>query len=119
MDEFWDALSYGILGQLGANRLIVFAPNDEGKNQIFYPVAYLGVNPADNWALKPGDEIYDRLRDKQEIHYTQEFQKGTSTISDLEKEILEAIKKVVVVILVGFASKRPLFAEVVGMMRAV
>ena len=96
LDEFWDALSYGILGQLGANRLIVFAPNDEGKNQIFYPVAYLGVNPADNWALKPGDEIYDRLRDKQEIHYTQEFQKGTSTISDLEKEILEAINAQVV-----------------------
>lgn len=90
LEEFWESLSYAILGQLGASRVIIFASHESGKNELYYPVAYLGVTPGE-WVLKPGDEIYDTLQKDSEIHYAQEFQKTTSTISDLEKEILESI----------------------------
>ncbi|HBS05582.1 MAG TPA: hypothetical protein DEA96_11485, partial [Leptospiraceae bacterium] len=91
LEEFWDSLAYAILGQLGSSRVVIFAPHDSGKNQLFYPAAFLGVTPPDEWVLKPGDEIYDTLQKSGEIHYAQEFQKATSTISDLEKEILDSI----------------------------
>ncbi len=96
LEEFWDSLSYAILGQLGSNRVVIFAPHESGKNQLMYPAAFLGVTPPDEWVLKPGDEIYDTLQKSPEIHYAQEFQKATSTISDLEKEILDSINAQIV-----------------------
>ncbi|MCB1138546.1 MAG: diguanylate cyclase, partial [Leptospiraceae bacterium] len=89
LEEFWDSLAYALLGQLAAGKVLIFAPQESGKDKPFYPVASLGISPPEAWVLQPGQEIYDTLAKSPEIHYAQEFQKPTSTISDVEKSILE------------------------------
>lgn len=96
LEDFWESLGYAILGQLGASKVILFAPHNGGAGQIFYPATAIGIIEKEHWALKPGDEIYDRLLSRSEIHYAQEFRKPTVALSAMEEEILGALDAQVV-----------------------
>ncbi len=87
-EDFWESIIYGVMGQLGAEKICIFAGNPPGEPGGFLrPVAHIGFDPDREWALKPGDEIYDRCLTESGLKYAEEISHGGLTVE--ERDILE------------------------------
>lgn len=90
-DEFWDAILFAVMGQLGAQTVAVFAARSAGEAaQVFYPVAVSGFNPNDSWMLKPGDRLYDLCEKEDGVLYAHNLRsvEQAAMLSDMERVII-------------------------------
>ena len=90
-NELWDNILYAIMGQLGAESICIFSSTNRVRSgSIFYPVAHSGFQMPAGWALKPGDEIYDRVKKESGVKYVEEFLESPGApISELERSMIE------------------------------
>jgi hypothetical protein len=90
-DEFWDAVLFAVMGQLGAQTVAVFAARAAGESaQVFYPVAVSGFNPDDSWVMKPGDRLYDLCAQEDGVLYAQNLRAPDQAVllSEMERAII-------------------------------
>ncbi len=89
IDDFgtlWETILYAAMGQAGSETICIFSTTEKMQAPgIFYPVSHTGFELPEQWSLKPGDEIYDRLSEGS-IKYAGEFASGP--LSAMEKDIL-------------------------------
>ncbi|MBX7058192.1 MAG: hypothetical protein K1X75_09000 [Leptospirales bacterium] len=98
-EDLWDSLNYAVMGQVGAETICIFSAVQRSANGgIFYPVAHSGFEMPQGWALKRGDEIYDRLAKEDGVKYVEEFLNQPRTaLSPVERRILETSRARLVV----------------------
>lgn len=98
-EDLWDSLVYAIMGQVGAETVAIFSTTSRVQSGgIFYPVAHSGFDMPEGWALKRGDEIYDRLSEEDGVKYVEEFLSSVKNpISPMERRILETSRARVIV----------------------
>lgn len=98
-EDLWDSLVYAIMGQVGAETVAIFSTTSRVQSGgIFYPVAHSGFDMPEGWALKRGDEIYDRLGEEDGVKYVEEFLSSVKNpISPMERRILETTRARVIV----------------------
>ncbi|MCB1315436.1 MAG: GAF domain-containing protein [Leptospiraceae bacterium] len=98
-DELWDSLLYALMGEVGAETICVFSTTERvSTHASFYPVAHSGFDLPEGWVIKPGDVIYDSLREGSGIKYAEEFLRAAdSPLSPLERNILETSRARIVV----------------------
>ncbi len=98
-EDLWDSLVYAIMGQVGAETVAIFSTTARVQSGgIFYPVAHSGFDMPEGWALKRGDEIYDRLSEEDGVKYVEEFLSSVKNpISPMERRILETSRARVIV----------------------
>lgn len=98
-EDLWDSLNYAVMGQIGAETICIFSATQRTSNgAIFYPVAHTGFEMPQGWALKRGDEIYDRLSQEDGVKYVEEFlNQPRAALSPMERRILETSKARLVV----------------------
>lgn len=87
-NDFWESILYAILGQTGADRICIFSSvHASEQGAVLYPVAHSGFDFTGDWAIKPGDEIYERCESSAGFKYAEELEKGG--LSSQEREILD------------------------------
>lgn len=98
-DELWESLLYAIMGQVGAETICIFSSTQRVQSgAIYYPVAHSGFEMPEGWALKRGDELYDRAAAESGVKYAEEFLSSIGDpISPLERRILETSRAQLVV----------------------
>ncbi len=98
-DELWESLLYAIMGQVGAETICIFSSTQRVQSgAIYYPVAHSGFEMPEGWALKRGDELYDRAAEESGVKYAEEFLSSVGDpISPLERRILETSRAQLVV----------------------
>lgn len=90
-DEFWDAVLFAVMGQLGAQTVVVFAARTSADSgQALYPVAASGFDPDDSWVLKPGDRLYDLCAEEEGVLYAQNLRAPEQAVllSEMERSII-------------------------------
>ncbi len=90
-EQFWDAILFAVMGQLGAQTVAVFAARSSGEGaQVFHPVAVSGFNPDDSWLLKPGDRLYDLCAQEDGVLYAQNLRSAdqAALLSEMERSII-------------------------------
>ena len=95
IEELWEAAIFSIMGQLGAGKLCVFSSNNAmEEGEMYYPMAWAGLEPSSEWSLKPGDEIYDRLTKKPGMLQSRQLEE--MALSSQENEILGELEAEIV-----------------------
>lgn len=90
-DEFWDAVLFAVMGQLGAQTVVVFAARTSADTgQALFPVAASGFDPNDSWVLKPGDRLYDLCAEEEGVLYAQNLRSPEQAVllSEMERDII-------------------------------
>ncbi|EQA38596.1 GAF domain protein [Leptospira inadai serovar Lyme str. 10] len=84
--SFFENLSYSILGQIGAEAVVIFSSTN-GDFDALRVVDAQGLDADPSWVLESGDEIYQAVRRAPSVIYAKEML--TLLVPRKEKEILE------------------------------
>ncbi|MCE9600182.1 MAG: GAF domain-containing protein [Spirochaetia bacterium] len=90
-EEFWDAVLFAVMGQLGAETVCILASrNGTEGGQTFLPVAYSGMEIGDKWALGPGDTLYDAAAREDGVMYAESFRNlsDAMTLTEIERDMI-------------------------------
>jgi len=87
----WDTVMYAVMGQVGSESICIFSSAQKMEAaSLLYPVSHTGMEVDEDWVLKPGDEIYDRLSESQGILHVPELMNSAAPLSPLERRMIQS-----------------------------
>ena len=73
-EDFYENLTFSILGQIGAESIIIFSSTN-GDFTSLYAIDFQGVEPEAGWRISVGDELYSLMSGRMDVVYAGELVK--------------------------------------------